>query len=263
MLSFLPSILAVVFANSPATAQNDQEMCASDNTIAVCSRLIQSKVSSVCEQTVNGRYPFTRASRGDVPLDGFARLFGVDGVMDQFFKQYLAPNVDTSTPQEWTWRPGVAAYSSTTLRAFQTAAWIRETFVKDGRQPSFTIAVSASPIPPGITAHFESGGTTVVHPNSPGALPGPPTIISWPGPLQRAAITATNSQGPSPSILAVEGVWSLLRLLEAGGARARGATVTSNFITAGNQLSYQITVDPKNNPLDFATLRQFRCPSTM
>ena len=77
-----------------------------------------------CRQMLSGRYPYDRASRQDVNLNDFGRLFGPGGVLDGFFNAQLRPFVDTAR-RTWRWRPGFSG-SAGTLRQFQRAQRIRE-----------------------------------------------------------------------------------------------------------------------------------------
>jgi type VI protein secretion system component VasK len=120
-------------AHSPAAAQNDAQTCArasSDDGAAACRRLLETTVTKDCQQIIAGRYPFVRGARADIPLNDFARLFAPNGVLDNFFKSYLAAHFDTSG-QHWTWRQGSAnLLSAAALQAFQSAAWIRQAFFR-------------------------------------------------------------------------------------------------------------------------------------
>jgi type VI secretion system protein ImpL len=252
------SVLAVAawtaVAVLPAAAQSDAQSCAQatgDAAIGACHRLLED-VTTGCQSIIADRYPFVRGARGDVPLDDFARLFGAGGLLERFFGTYLARYVDTAGPQ-WTWRQGSAnLVSAAALQAFQNAAWIRDAFFRDGNGPIMTLTVSANP---GVSATFESGGTTIAH----GA---PPSVLRWPGLSQRTMIRFTPAGG-QPVSIGRDGPWSLFRVLEAGNSRPRGQTASAQYLMAGQLLRYEFTVmsgAPGNNPLDLGMLRQFQCP---
>ena len=98
-----------------------------------------------------------------------------------------------------------------------------------------------------------------------GAQPPPPSsaapsTVQWPGPSARTAISVSSESGP-PSVLERIGPWSLFRMLEAGSLTAKGETASASFIVAGNELNYEISTGSVRNPLNLATLREFRCPS--
>jgi type VI secretion system protein ImpL len=249
-LSLVVGVAWIAVAISPAAAQDDAQTCTQatgDDAIAACRRLLDASVTKDCQQIIVGKYPFVR-SGADVPLEGFARLFGPSGAIDRFFKDYLAVHVDTTGPQ-WTWRPGRAdLLPAAILLAFQNAAWIRGAFFPNGSGPTVTLTVATNP----ATATFESGGTTIVHPSS--------QIVKWPGSAMRTMIRFNPAGGPPVSI-GRDGPWSLFRMLEIGGLRPRGQMASAMYLIAGQELRYEITVMSGSNPLDLARLRQFQCPA--
>jgi type VI secretion system protein ImpL len=229
---------------------------------------LRDQVTPVCQQTIANRYPFVRGSNQDVPLGDFAKLFSPNGVMDKFFMQFLAPYADTSRP-DWTWRkesPVGRSLSPDTLKQFQNAASIRDAFFQTGgSMPQVSLAIK----PPrasgaGVEIKTEIGGTVIASPNAPvtasvlGAqaspsapAAAPPTTVQWPGPSARTAISVSSDAGP-PAVLERIGPWSL---------SAKGETASASFIVAGQELSYQISTGSIRNPLNLATLRDFRCPT--
>jgi len=236
---------------------------------------LRDQVTPVCQQTITNRYPFVRGGSQEVPLGDFAKLFSPNGILDKFFTQFLAPYADTSRP-DWTWRkdsPVGRSLSPDTLKQFQVAAYIRDAFFQTGgSMPTVSFAIKP-PSTAGVDVKTEIGGTVIASPGSPGpasgfgAPPPPPqpqssgpTTVQWPGPSTRTAITVSNETGP-PSILERTGPWSLFRMLEAGSLTAKAETASASFIVAGRELNYQISTGSVRNPLNLATLREFRCPS--
>ncbi|HEX7561736.1 MAG TPA: type VI secretion system membrane subunit TssM [Bradyrhizobium sp.] len=245
---------------------------------STAGQLLQSlrdQVTPVCQQTVTNRYPFVRGSNQEVPLGDFAKLFSPNGIMDRFFTQFLAPYADTSRP-DWTWRkdsPVGRSLSPDTLKQFQNAAYIRDAFFQTGgSMPLVSLAIKPPRAAgPGVDIKTEIGGTVIASPGASGgasafgAAPPPPSsatpsTVQWPGPSARTAISVSSDTGP-PSVLERTGPWSLFRMLEAGSLSAKGETASATFIVAGNELNYQISTGSVRNPLNLATLREFRCPS--
>jgi type VI secretion system protein ImpL len=240
---------------------------------STAGQLLQSlrdQVIPVCQQTITNRYPFVRGSNQDVPLGDFAKLFSPNGVIDRFFAQFLAPYADTSRP-DWVWRkesPVGRALSPDTLKQFENAAYIRDAFFQTGgSMPQVSLAIK----PPraassGVDIKTEIGGTVIASPSASavGAATPPsgaaPSSVQWPGPSTRTAISVSSDAG-APSVLERTGPWSLFRMLEAGSLSARGETASASFIVAGQELNYQISTGSVRNPLNLATLREFRCPS--
>ena len=236
---------------------------------------LRDQVVPACQQTIANRYPFTRGSEREVPLADFARLFSPNGILDGFFKQFLAPYADTSKAQ-WTWRTdsGVArSFSPGAIRDFQRAAEIRDAYFQSGGNlPMVSIAVKPSAIAgPNATAKFEIGGTGVVSPAAPAptfpgtpappAPPASPVTVQWPGPSPRTAIVVQTDPNVPPSVLERSGAWSMFRMFEAGSLQVRGETATTTFIVGGRELQYQLTSASTRNPLNLAALREFRCPT--
>jgi type VI secretion system protein ImpL len=246
---------------------------------STAGQLLQSlrdQVTPVCQQTITNRYPFVRGSNQEVPLGDFAKLFSPNGIIDRFFTQFLAPYADTSRP-DWTWRkdsPVGRSLSPDTLKQFQNAAYIRDAFFQTGGSvPQVSLAIKPPRAAgPGVDVKTEIGGTVIASPGIPGgasafgASPPPPpssaapSTVQWPGPSARTAISVSSETGP-PSVLERTGPWSLFRMLEAGSLSTKGETANATFIVAGNELNYQISTGSIRNPLNLATLREFRCPS--
>ena len=61
-------------------------------------------ITDICNRAITGRYPFASGSRADVLPEDFGQVFGVGGLLDDFFQRRLAAIVDTSTPT-WTYKP--------------------------------------------------------------------------------------------------------------------------------------------------------------
>lgn len=244
---------------------------------STAGQLLQSlrdQVTPVCQQTITNRYPFVRGSNQEVQLGDFAKLFSPNGIIDKFFAQFLAPYADTSRP-DWAWRkdsPVGRSLSPDTLKQFQNAAYIRDAFFQTGgSMPQVSLAIKPPRAAgPGVEIKTEIGGTIIASPSAPAAAtafsaPSPPSstatsTVQWPGPSARTAISVSSETGP-PSVLERIGPWSLFRMLEAGSLTAKGETASASFIVAGNELNYQISTGSVRNPLNLATLREFRCPS--
>jgi type VI secretion system protein ImpL len=269
------------FSDMMRQAVGDFEGNVAESTAGQILQAMRDQVIPVCQQTIANRYPFTRGSEREVPLADFARLFSPNGVLDGFFKQFLAPYADTSKAQ-WTWRNDTAVGRSlqpAAIRDFQKAAEIRDSYFQSGGNlPMISLAVKPSAIVgPNASAKFDVGGVTVSSPvttppapagfGAPAAPPPPPPQpaspvgVQWPGPSPRTAITVQTDTNAPPSVLERTGPWSMFRMLEAGSLHVRGETASATFIVGGRELQYQITSASSRNPLNLATLREFRCPT--
>lgn len=245
------------------------------------SRALGDEVTGPCQTVASGRYPFDRASRNEIALVDFGRLFGVGGVMDRFFQTKLANYVDQSH-RPWVWRQDNSlsrTFSPTTLAQFQRAAQIKEAFFSmGGSMPAINMQVFSPVLSgAGVTARFEVNGASVQTQAGTSVAPG---AIQWPGASAggRAAVSLSydqtssglfgSSSPPSPAqqaqsaaVLERTGAWSLFRLLDAAGARKRGDRLVASFLVGGRELQYQFAFGTNVNPVTLPALREFRCPS--
>jgi type VI secretion system protein ImpL len=224
------------------------------------------EVTRICHEVVQNRYPFAKTAEREVPMVDFGRLFGPNGILDQFFKQNLDQLVDKSK-SPWTGRVDnrlARSLSPETLRAFENAAKIRDSFFPTGGVvPSVGMTVTP------MTA-IEDGSTVTLTINS---VPvksqrgiNTPVTMQWPGSgVGKTSLTLSSGGGFFASATPIAnferpGTWSLFRLLDLGSVLDRGDSVIANFVLAGHQLSYQFNVNSTKNPLILPALRQFRCP---
>jgi type VI secretion system protein ImpL len=222
--------------------------------------LIRDQIYPVCQRTIADRYPFAKASKNDVPLADFAKLFSPNGLMDRFFTLNLAPYADTSG-ERWTWRQSSGvdpALSPATLREFQRAAEIRDAFFQGGgNAPMVSLSVTPPTLTgPGTSVRMDIGGTSVATP----AATDEPVTVQWPGASTRAIITAAVDERAPPSIIDRTGPWSMFRLFEAGSLTAKADSATASFIVGGHELRYRLSSASLRNPLNFAPVREFHCP---
>lgn len=250
------------------------------------SRALGDQVLGVCQQIVPGRYPFVRSASSEVALADFGRLFGPGGIIDGFFKQYLAQYADTSK-REWTWRldqPLSGSLSLATLKEFQRAAQIRDAFFPSGGNiPNINLQV----FPPvlsgaGVTAKLEVNGAMVVTQAGTSVTP---QAIQWPGAgggrtavslwmdepssvpgAQQVAQTAPSSSPSQPTpvgIIEHVGAWSLFRLLDHARLSGSGERIVASFVLGGRALQYSFSAGSALNPFTLPALREFHCPVSM
>lgn len=94
---------------------------------------LKNAVTVPCQKIISSRYPFAKNSQQDVLLADFGKLFSANGLIDQFFNNYLKTWVDTSQT-EWGEMNSEKSLglSVKTIRQFQTAAKIRDVFFSAG-----------------------------------------------------------------------------------------------------------------------------------
>ena len=212
--------------------------------------------ASFCAKAIAGKYPFAR-SAGDVLLDDFNKVFSPGGQLDAFFVGNLAQFVDTPTGRDWRARPGMegSAPSASTIRQYQRAAVIRDSFFKAGSpQAQVTVDVRLISLSGANEVTFEHDGKAsrmspgnVVRLQWPAATPGAGTRISVPG---------------APPI-AFDGPWALFRVLDNGTrqAGAQAGLVRLAFAPdAGHRVTLELQPTSVNNPFQSRELQEFQCP---
>jgi type VI secretion system protein ImpL len=221
--------------------------------------------ASLCSQAVTGRYPFTAGSQTGIPLDDFGRLFGPNGMINQFFNTQLRPFVDTSGA---TWKAqavaGVAPpVTPVDLAQFQRAAAIGELFFAGGgAQPSVRFDIMPETLDAGAKqVTLELGGLTIDYTHGPQRT----TSVTWPGPngMDSARLRFDPPPSSGPPVLSANGPWALFRLFDQGTLQQGGASerYTLSFHLGDRQASFEIRAGSVLNPFAPGMLHDFRCPA--
>jgi type VI secretion system protein ImpL len=242
------------------------------------------QVATLCQQVAPGRFPFVESASNEIALGDFGRLFGVNGVFDSFFKQYLAKYVDASKAQ-WSYRPEypiTARLSVASLREFQRAAQIREAFfATGGTQPNLSVMIYPPALSgPGVTAKFEMNGQVVSTISGVVASPQP---VQWPGagggrtavtfsidapssqslPLPEGFQTSAPSAPSAPIMVDSHGAWSFFRLLRGARRAYVGDRLTASFSMGRQTLTYGFQASSTLRPLSLPALSEFHCPGAL
>ncbi|MCP5013078.1 MAG: hypothetical protein GY942_24130, partial [Aestuariibacter sp.] len=90
----LDSMLSAITGDSSSLIQG--------NVCQHIQKVWESSVLSFCSVAISNRYPIVQTQKQEITPEDFGRFFGQDGMVDQFFNQYLAINVDRSQPK-WLW----------------------------------------------------------------------------------------------------------------------------------------------------------------
>jgi type VI secretion system protein ImpL len=235
-------------------------------TRATLGQELVASVTDVCRQLTRGRYPFQADSPVDVTPDDFARLFGPDGVLDQFFRQKLAPHVDT-TVKPWRFRKvGEASMAAgASLVEFQRAAEIRNAFFAGAATvPTMRVTIKPVDMDPNILQFLlDVDGQPFRYAHGPAV----PQRIQWPGPKGTGQIRVEVSPpGPSgTSGFTVEGPWALMRLFDR--ARVEPTPQPERFRATltvdGRPITLEVTASSVQNPLQLPELRRFACPARL
>lgn len=228
------------------------------------SRGASSLASGLCSGSINGRYPFNRNAKIEVGVEDFARMFGRDGAMQQFFNDNLASYVDVNG-QRWRAKPGSEGIVNTdTLAAFENAWLIKDTFFTAGDKLSFSMFIRPLSLTPTITeATLDIDGQVITY--SHGATQ--PTRVNWPGPKGGSYVRLTFRTGTGQIQVAnFDGPWALFRMFDASNpvplaTDRRELTMSMSSIVGVLKLELRSTM--KDFPLWSRALRGFSCPKAM
>jgi type VI secretion system protein ImpL len=218
----------------------------------------QEEVSSECQKLIAGRYPLTRESSGDVPLEDFAQIFGPTGVFAKFFHENLEPLVDTST-SPWRWRQGAGPIggSNALLRQFELVRNIRDAYFKEGAMaPQARFSLLPESLDAGTTRFTLSvQGQTLEYRHGPLQS----QSFTWPGTSTDATFNfeALGGAAASPG---VQGPWAWFRLLD--GAQLERVSDTRYRITfsaGGHSMRVVLEAASSRNPFGRNPLAGFRC----
>jgi type VI secretion system protein ImpL len=249
-------------------AANAFENTVADDTYRQIRDEFQKSVFGPCQGLAAGRYPMDRASRGEIGLADFGRLFGGNGYFDSFFKKYLEAYADTSQ-RDWKWRqdnPVAKLMSVEAIRQFQRAARIKDAFFPtNGNVPVVSLNVTPPVLPDmGLVAKLEINGIAVASSNQPNPAP---VAVQWPGAGGRTAVSLVQDPplpGAQPSeIPGGTGQWAFFRLLDKASKTSRANGITASWIVGGREVPFQIGTGTVFNPLQLPALAEFKCPSSL
>jgi type VI secretion system protein ImpL len=239
------------------------EKDSANNSAAQLNQLLNSTVSRVCEQAIANRYPFSKDSERDVPMQDFAKIFAPNGIIDRFFAQNLANLVDMSG-KDWVWKEDTALgreLSKTTLKEFQRAAAIRDAFFPQGGvMPAVQLNVTPFSLNGEADMALLNVNGQVVQSQQTGGLP---VSMQWPGSMAggTVSITLTPEIAGRVSAVVTEGPWALMRLFEYGSVSKTSDGMRARFVIGGRDVAYTIQVGSVANPFFLPEITQFSCPS--
>jgi type VI secretion system protein ImpL len=252
----LPAPIAGIVAQVGAKG----EMVAKAEAGGELSRRYQTEVASECQQLIAGRYPFVARSTSEVALADFARVFGPGGVFDTFFKERMAPLVDTST-SPWRWKQGAAGIGSgTSLAQFQAADRIRQMYFPPGAQlPSLRFSLTPESLDSAVPRlAIDIEGQSIEYRHGPIRS----QAIAWPGPAPGQATVLFEESGGGGPNHAYQGPWALFHLLDDASVQPQTDVRYVVTLSAGGRLARLILeATSVRNPFSRNELRAFRCGS--
>ena len=222
----------------------------------------KAKGASACNAMVAGRYPLDPGAAEDLQMEDFARFFGPGGVMENFFKEYVAPHVDTlQTPWRLKATDGGPKISASTLAQFQRADIIRQVFFGDGsKNPQIRFQLKPVSMDPAIlTSTLNVEGQAVKYSHGP-PRGGP---MTWPGqePGRVSLQISPAAPGGETGIGLDDGPWTWFKMLDRASISPLGSSrFRVLFDIGGRKIEYELRTNSVRNPFSLPELREFRCP---
>jgi type VI secretion system protein ImpL len=226
---------------------------------AELARRYQTEVAGECQQLIAGRYPFAARGTNDVALADFGRVFGPGGVFDTFFRERLAPLVDTST-NPWRWKEGAAGIggSASLLAQFQTADRIRQMYFPPGAQlPGMHFSLTPESLDSAVPRlAIDIDGQSVEYRHGPLRS----QSLAWPGPSPGQATVLFEESGGAGPNRSYQGPWALFHLLDDATIQPQSDVRYLVTLTAGARTA-RVTLEATSvrNPFARNELRSFRC----
>ena len=235
-----------------------------DGTRAGINAKWQSEILPFCEQALTGRFPFDRASRADVAMQDFERLFSSTGLIEKFFNENLREYVDTRA-RPWAWKrvnDADLGISQAVLTQFQYAAEIREAFFSGGPNVAVRFQITPEALDPkaqAVILDIDGQEVQFLHNNAP-----KPSAITWPGAVGSASVELVPRQAGTTNAIARDGPWGWYRLLAA--AEVRNTNVSDRkrviFNVGGRIVIFQMQSGSVLNPFALPALGKFSCPKS-
>ncbi|MEE4639947.1 MAG: type VI secretion system membrane subunit TssM [Wenzhouxiangella sp.] len=226
-----------------------------------------SRILPICREVTNQRFPFVASSPVDLSIQEFGRVFGHDGLIDEFLKTEVLSRMDT-TRRPWRWRstdPIASRFSPDSARMFERARDIRDAFFPTGGQ-QLALQLDFRPVEMDqsidrLTLNIGDQSITYFH--------GPvrTTTVRWPDQARssevRLQLDPAVDGGRSSFIK--DGPWALLRFLDhfvqTEGDAPEAIVVDMSLGDRGAR--YRIASQTLINPLTSDLLQGFRCPSDL
>lgn len=216
---------------------------------------------AICDQGLAGRFPLQRGAKADAGIQDYERLFGPQGVMATYFKEHLAPYVDTGASPWRARRPegGGALINDELIRAYEVADRIRAaTLDESGHLKVSTVIRFVEMDPQLAEAQLDIGDQSLRYAHGVTS----PRRIDWQAQganlsirLQLRAIDGRTE------ILAFDGPWAMFRFFDAGrqpnGTAERRETLHRASLGTV-RIEWQAVTIP--SPIWSDLLPSFRCP---
>ncbi|MGQ0565404.1 MAG: type VI secretion system membrane subunit TssM [Gemmobacter sp.] len=236
-----------------------------DGTRSSINATWQSQIQPICAQSLEGRYPFNRRAKEEMGIADFTKMFAPGGLLDAFFNEHLAKNVDTST-KPWSFKKlndvdlGI---SPAVLEQFMYAAEIRSAFFPTGPAPQVQFSVTPQALDDRADSVTLDIDGSVVKLSKSDGQPAPTGVI-WPGAAGFGRITFDPPDPAVENSIRRDGPWGWFRLLDSASMKNTDVTAKKRVIfNVGGRLAiFEVQTSSAINPFALAALTKFSCPKS-
>lgn len=225
------------------------------------SRMWQTIVWSYYEQNIANHYPIKKNASQSISFPAFKQFFGPQGMMGQFFQNYLQPFVDMRT-HYWTWKKidgQSLPVSQQFLDAFIRASMIQQMFFShDHSQSGFQFQLKLINLSSNVSkVQLTFGSKPLTWQAGQQAV----IALHWPEPNTHAVqLIMTNRNGEVKNSLRT-GPWSWFRLLDSATVQATSDAkrYIITFKLGSMTARFDLHMDQMINPLIPGILSHFQC----
>ncbi|REL27674.1 type VI secretion system membrane subunit TssM [Thalassotalea euphylliae] len=216
---------------------------------------------TTCQAITQSRFPFTPTASQDVLLSDFNRLFGAQGILQQYYEQHLQVLVNNAS-YPWRWRSNIPMgmrYGEQVLRFFERVAKIQESyFAQDKDNASVQLMFRPAELDARLSqVSLNVSGQKLAYQFGPQIN----ELIVWPSQqvVEQIMLSFKRADG-SDLIDRDEGPFAFFRLINKHQLRTIDANrVSVNFAIDGFEAVYDISSPYAPNPFVNAPLAGFRC----
>ncbi len=220
------------------------------------------KILPQCVQAIQNKYPFCSHCSTYVSTADFSKLFGYNGIIDNFLKSNLADLAQTDV-YPWQWKTDSKNFSSG-IKELEMASRIRDAFFQAGTQ-NLQLNFSVKPVfldSSVLTEQFSTSGQSFDYAHGPER----PMQFSWPNTNGSTSTTVVFNtvDGGEPLRLSVQGFWSIFQLIQQSHVSTNPNTGSTSFNLSigGKHATFDIyPTQGGNNPFSKPSIFTFRCPS--
>lgn len=223
------------------------------------------KVLPEYHEKIKNRYPLVSNANTDIRLSDFTKFFAPNGIMDNFFKHYLAAFVDNSQLY-WKWKivnGEKLDIPQSTLEMLDRAALIQKMFFAENpKVPTvkFTLTPAAlAPLPKNIVLNLQGQTVDYLHDLRQSKR------LTWTTSLNSSAsLTVVNGSNPK-TIWKETGEWAIYKLLNHANwlKSDNSQQYQLNFIADGIAAPFELMAIKAINPFIPDMLTAFSCPDKL